>query len=68
MHNLLMFYSYLVIFQPFVDSDHFIHEYFLPQEYAILVPVFAGVVLICFLCVFIGFVMLKSKKKKAWYN
>ncbi|PIA32275.1 hypothetical protein AQUCO_04500105v1 [Aquilegia coerulea] len=45
--------------------DHFIHKYFLPQDYAILIPVFAGVVLLCLLSVFIGFVMLKSKKKKA---
>ncbi|KAG2313291.1 hypothetical protein Bca52824_024848 [Brassica carinata] len=49
----------------FVDSDHFIHKYFLPQDYAILVPVFAGVTLLSLLSVFIGMVMLKSKKKKA---
>lgn len=57
----------LWVFQPFVDSDHFVHSYFLPQEYAILLPVYAGVSLICFLSVFIGYVMLKSnsKKKKA---
>ncbi|KAL0683407.1 hypothetical protein Bca4012_050255 [Brassica carinata] len=51
--------------EPFVDSDHFIHKYFLPQDYAILVPVFAGVTLLSLLSVFIGMVMLKSKKKKA---
>ncbi|KAH0641670.1 hypothetical protein KY290_033272 [Solanum tuberosum] len=50
---------------PLVDSDHFVHRYFLPQEYAILIPVYAAVALICFLSVFIGYVMLKSKKKKA---
>lgn len=55
------------IFQPFVDSDHFIQQYFLPQEYAILIPVFAGVALLCFLTIFVGLVMLKSKKKKAWF-
>ncbi|KAL2936657.1 Dolichol-phosphate mannose synthase subunit 2 [Bienertia sinuspersici] len=36
-----------------------------PQEYAIIIPVLAGVALVCFLCVFIGSVMLKSKRKKA---
>uniref|UniRef100_A0A0D3F0I6 Dolichol phosphate-mannose biosynthesis regulatory protein n=1 Tax=Oryza barthii TaxID=65489 RepID=A0A0D3F0I6_9ORYZ len=50
--------------QPFVDSDHFVHKYFLPQEYAILIPVLAGVILLSFLSVFMGLVMLKSKKKK----
>ncbi|KAF9689630.1 hypothetical protein SADUNF_Sadunf01G0112300 [Salix dunnii] len=59
------YYTFWVIILPFVDSNHFVHQYFLPQEYAILVPVFAGVALLCFLCVFVGFVMLKSKKKKA---
>ncbi|RLM59059.1 hypothetical protein C2845_PM18G01620 [Panicum miliaceum] len=49
---------------PFVDSDHFVHKYFLPQEYAILIPVIAGVVLLSFLSIFVGLVMLKSKKKK----
>lgn len=62
---LITFFIDLVVFQPFVDGDHFVHKYFLPQEYAILIPVSAGVAILCFLCIFIGFVMLKSKKKKA---
>ncbi|OAY76605.1 Dolichol phosphate-mannose biosynthesis regulatory protein, partial [Ananas comosus] len=62
--SIFTYYTFWVIILPFVDSDHFIHDYFLPQEYAILIPVFAGVLLLSFLCVFIGFVMLKSKKKK----
>lgn len=48
-------------FQPFVDEDHFIHKYFLPQEFAILIPVLGGVALLSFLCLFIGFVILKLK-------
>ncbi|GKU95799.1 hypothetical protein SLEP1_g9116 [Rubroshorea leprosula] len=59
------YYTFWVIILPFVESDHFIHKYFLPQEYAILIPVFAGVVLLCLLSIFVGFVVLKSKKKKA---
>ncbi|KAI3501574.1 hypothetical protein L1887_29454 [Cichorium endivia] len=59
------YYTFWVIILPFVDEDHFVHNYFLPQEYAILLPVYAGVSLICLLSVFIGYVMLKSKKKKA---
>ncbi|CAN1256604.1 Dolichol-phosphate mannose synthase subunit 2 [Linum perenne] len=50
---------------PFVDHDHFIHQYFLPLEYAIFIPVFAGVTLLSLLSLFVGSVMLKSKKKKA---
>ncbi|XP_072953897.1 dolichol-phosphate mannose synthase subunit 2 [Typha angustifolia] len=63
--SIFTYYTFWVVILPFVDSDHFIHKYFLPQEYAIFIPVFAGVTLLSFLCVFIGFVMLKSKKKKA---
>ncbi|XP_021905718.1 dolichol-phosphate mannose synthase subunit 2 isoform X2 [Carica papaya] len=63
--SVFTYYTFWVIILPFVDTDHFIHNYFLPQEYAILIPVFAGVVLLSFLSVFIGLVMLQSKKKKA---
>ncbi|CAI0470947.1 unnamed protein product [Linum tenue] len=49
--------------QPFVDSDHFVHQYFLPLEYAIIIPVFAGVALLSLLSLFVGSVMLKSRKK-----
>ncbi|XP_066361889.1 dolichol-phosphate mannose synthase subunit 2-like isoform X1 [Miscanthus floridulus] len=62
--SIFTYYTFWVIILPFVDSDHFVHKYFLPQEYAILIPVLAGVVLLSFLSVFVGLVMLKSKKKK----
>ncbi|KAK4261477.1 hypothetical protein QN277_004468 [Acacia crassicarpa] len=63
--TIFTYYTFWVIILPFVDSNHFIHRYFLPQEYAILIPVSAGVALLCFISIFIGYVMLKSKKKKA---
>ncbi|CAK9321481.1 unnamed protein product [Citrullus colocynthis] len=63
--SIFTYYTFWVIILPFVDSDHFIHNYFLPQEYAILIPVFAGVVLLSLLGIFVGMVMLKSKRKKA---
>ncbi|XP_075477044.1 dolichol-phosphate mannose synthase subunit 2 [Primulina tabacum] len=63
--SIFTYYTFWVIILPFVETDHFVHKYFLPQEYAILIPVFAGVTLSCFLTMFIGYVMIKSKKKKA---
>ncbi|MQL68096.1 hypothetical protein Taro_000418 [Colocasia esculenta] len=63
--SIFVYYTFWVIILPFVDEDHFVHKYFLPQEYAILIPVAAGVALLSLLCVFIGYVMLKSKKKRA---
>ncbi|KAJ0974804.1 hypothetical protein J5N97_016790 [Dioscorea zingiberensis] len=62
--TIFIYYTFWVIILPFVESDHFIHGYFLPQEFAILIPVFAGVALLSILCVFVGYVMLKSKAKK----
>jgi len=62
--SIFTYYTFWVIILPFVDSDHFVHKYFLPQEYAILIPVIAGMVLLSFLSIFVGLVMLKSKKKK----
>lgn len=66
--SIFTYYTFWVIILPLVDTDHFVHRYFLPQEYAILIPVFIGMALICLLSMFIGYVMLKSKKNKAWYN
>ncbi|XP_071723909.1 dolichol-phosphate mannose synthase subunit 2-like [Rutidosis leptorrhynchoides] len=63
--SIFTYYTFWVIILPFVASDHFIHQYFLPQEYAILIPILAGVVLDCSLCMFVGYVMIKSEKKKA---
>ncbi|KAL5551038.1 hypothetical protein UlMin_001214 [Ulmus minor] len=63
--SIFTYYTFWVVILPFVESDHFIQQYFLPQEYAVLIPVFAAVVLLSFLSIFIGSVMLKSKKKKA---
>ena len=37
------------LFQPFVDRHHFIHGYFLPRVYAILIPVVAGLIVLALL-------------------
>ncbi|KAK4710024.1 hypothetical protein R3W88_004537 [Solanum pinnatisectum] len=63
--SIFTYYTFWVIILPLVDSDHFVHKYFLPQEYTILISVYVAVVLICFLSICIGYVMLESKKKKA---
>ncbi|KAI0527320.1 hypothetical protein KFK09_002919 [Dendrobium nobile] len=63
--SIFSYYTFWVIILPFVESDHFIHLYFLPREYAIIIPLFAGITLLSFLSVFIGYVLLKSKKKTA---
>lgn len=34
--------------QPFIDSQHVIHKYFLPRAYAITIPLVAGLLLLLF--------------------
>lgn len=57
----------LPLCQPFIDSQHVIHKYFLPRAYAVAIPLAAGLLLLLFVGVFITSVMLKSQKvtKKA---
>ncbi|KAL9266450.1 Dolichol-phosphate mannose synthase subunit 2-like protein [Drosera capensis] len=57
--TIFTYYTFWVIILPFVDDNHFVHKYFLPQEYAILIPVYAGVTLISFLFIFVLFVALR---------
>ncbi|EPS70261.1 hypothetical protein M569_04500 [Genlisea aurea] len=63
--SIFSYYTFWIVILPFVDTGHFVHNYFLPREYAVLLPVYIGVTLMCFVSVFIGYAMLKSKKKKA---
>ncbi|NXL46373.1 DPM2 protein, partial [Podilymbus podiceps] len=50
------------LLQPFIDSDHGIHRYFLSREYAVIIPMVAGLLLLLFIGVFIMVVMWKSRK------
>ncbi|XP_021269876.1 dolichol phosphate-mannose biosynthesis regulatory protein [Numida meleagris] len=59
---LFVYYTLWIIVLPFIDSDHSIHQYFLPREYAVIIPVVAGLLLLLFIGVFIMVVMWKSKK------
>lgn len=34
--------------QPFIDSQHVIHKYFLPRAYAVAIPLAAGLLLLLF--------------------
>lgn len=64
--SLFAYYTFWVIILPFMDGDHFVHKYFLPKEYAIIIPTVTGIAILSFLMVFIGFMMLKSKPKASW--
>ncbi|CAM6127446.1 unnamed protein product [Calypogeia fissa] len=63
--TLFSYYTFWVIITPFVDSDHFVHSYFPAREFAIIIPVLAGVVLLSFLLIFVGVVLLRAGKPKS---
>lgn len=35
-------------YQPFIDSQHVIHKYFLPRAYAVAIPLAAGLLVLLF--------------------
>ncbi|KAM3825475.1 dolichol phosphate-mannose biosynthesis regulatory protein [Vipera latastei] len=59
---LFAYYTVWIIVLPFAESDHLIHKYFLPREYAVIIPVAAGLVLLFFIGTFITVVMWKNQK------
>ncbi|XP_072488645.1 dolichol phosphate-mannose biosynthesis regulatory protein [Notamacropus eugenii] len=59
---IFVYYTIWVIILPFIDSDHIIHKYFLPRDYAIIIPLAAGLFLLLFVGLFITYVMLKNRK------
>ncbi|EFA84648.1 dolichyl-phosphate mannosyltransferase 2 regulatory subunit [Heterostelium album PN500] len=61
--TVFVYYTAWVILSPFIDSDHWIHQYFLPREYGIIIPLMLVVVGLTVIGTFLGLVMVKSKKK-----
>ncbi|XP_056394926.1 dolichol phosphate-mannose biosynthesis regulatory protein isoform X1 [Hyla sarda] len=61
---LFLYYTLWVICLPFIDSDHVIHSFFLPREYAVLLPLSAGLILLLLMGVFVTFIMWKSRNPK----
>ncbi|XP_065504811.1 dolichol phosphate-mannose biosynthesis regulatory protein isoform X1 [Caloenas nicobarica] len=59
---LFMYYTFWIVILPFIDSDYGIHRYFLPREFAVIIPVVAGLVLLLFIGIFIMVMMWKSRK------
>ncbi|KAJ1657009.1 hypothetical protein IWQ61_003514 [Dispira simplex] len=59
------YYTIWTIIMPFVDDDHPAHQFFLPHEYAIRIPVVLLIVGLTVILAFLSLVMIKSEKKKA---
>ncbi|NP_001165179.1 dolichyl-phosphate mannosyltransferase polypeptide 2, regulatory subunit L homeolog [Xenopus laevis] len=58
------YYTVWVILLPFIDNDHVIHSFFLPREYAVLLPLAVALVLLLFIGIFVTFIMWKSRSPK----
>ncbi|RKP39995.1 putative dolichyl-phosphate mannosyltransferase polypeptide 2, partial [Dimargaris cristalligena] len=59
------YYSIWTLIMPFVDADHPLHQFFLPREYAIRIPVVLILLGLTVVGSFLAMVMIKSEKKKA---
>ncbi|XP_041753551.1 dolichol phosphate-mannose biosynthesis regulatory protein isoform X2 [Coregonus clupeaformis] len=61
---LFTYYTVWVIILPFVDSDHVVHQYFLPREYSVILPGIAALILLLCVGTFIGVVTWKNRRPK----
>nr|XP_043909637.1 dolichol phosphate-mannose biosynthesis regulatory protein [Solea senegalensis] len=61
---LFTYYSVWVIVLPFVDGDHILHKYFLPQEFSVILPGAAAVIMLLCIGAFTAVIMWKSGKPK----
>ncbi|XP_071947338.1 dolichol phosphate-mannose biosynthesis regulatory protein-like isoform X2 [Antedon mediterranea] len=61
---IFLYYSIWILLLPFVESSHIIQTFFLPREYAIIIPVIAGVIVLLLLSLFATYILLRKKKKK----
>lgn len=61
--SVFSYYTFWVLITPFVDSDHFVHNYFPNREFAVLIPGLAGVALLSLVMVFVGVVLVQSSLK-----
>ncbi|XP_062515473.1 dolichol phosphate-mannose biosynthesis regulatory protein-like [Corticium candelabrum] len=59
---LFVYYSIWVLILPFVDINHSIHQLFLPREYAVILPLTAGTLLLVIIGVFVAIVTISNRK------
>ncbi|EDO36944.1 predicted protein, partial [Nematostella vectensis] len=43
---IFVYYTLWVIILPFVQTGHVLHKLFLPREFAVIIPVVAGIILL----------------------
>ncbi|XP_077987079.1 dolichol phosphate-mannose biosynthesis regulatory protein-like [Glandiceps talaboti] len=60
---IFLYYTIWVIILPFVDENYFIHQYFLPRAYAVIIPIVAGVIALGFIGIFVIIITANKKKK-----
>jgi len=62
--SIFAYYTLWVLIMPFVDVDHPLQAFFPAAEYAITVPIVAGIVVASFIVAFVALVMIKSRTSK----
>ncbi|KAG8447968.1 hypothetical protein GDO86_015174 [Hymenochirus boettgeri] len=61
---IFLYYTVWVVLLPFIDSDHAVHNFFLPREYSVLLPLTAALILLLFIGIFVSYITWKSKNPK----
>ncbi len=61
---LFCYYTVWVIILPLFDTEHILNSYFLPKEFALIIPIILGLVLLSMVGVFILVVLYKDSQKK----
>ncbi|CEM16437.1 unnamed protein product [Vitrella brassicaformis CCMP3155] len=61
---IFVYYTLWTIITPFLESDNPIQRLFPPREYAIILPVFAGVTLMGLVAMLYGYLMIKESFRK----
>ena len=62
---LLIYYTLWVIILPLIESSHYVHQYFLPRLYALIIPIILGLFALVFVGIFVCCVLcLEGTKEK----
>ena len=60
---LFLYYTAWTLVTPFIEPAHPVLRWFPPRIYAVLVPAYLGLCLVCVVAAFLGIVMLRHKPK-----
>jgi dolichol phosphate-mannose biosynthesis regulatory protein len=58
-----LYYTAWALVLPFVDEQHFMHDYFLPRRFAVSIPLSAALLVFSLIGAFLALVLIRSKAR-----